>query len=311
MTALLVAIGIGLLLLPGTLAPRWDHLAPSEWTRLNVASLVLGLWAVRVGLLLSAAPTILRAAGVEHAAMACHELFGPVLPGGAPVGWASAGALAFIELRLIQSRHRTSAALGLVRVETWLGDRTTIDGVEVVRLPTRAPLAYAVGGTPPQVVISEGLVDVLSKAELEAVVRHERSHLAHNHQRHLSFAAAAEAAVGWLAPVRRSIEALRLGVERWADEDAALAPRERSLVRAALVKVTATMLAPVPSFTTGCTILDRLAALDREPPAPTTATRAAAVAPLLGLTALIGVTLVAWSTFTHHGLVGLLGFCPL
>ncbi len=311
MTALLVATGIGLLVLPGMLAQRWDHLSPTEWTRLNVASLVIGLWAVRVGLLLSAAPTVLRAVGVEHAAVACHELFGPVLPGGAPIGWASAIAFALIQHRLHQSKRRTREALDLVRVEAWLGDRSTIDGVDLVRLPTSEPLAYAVGGSPPQVVISEGLVDVLSEAELDAVVRHERSHLAHNHQRHLSLAAAAEAAVGWFQPVRRSIDALRLGVERWADEDAASVPPERSLVRAALVKVTATMLGPVPSFTTGCTILDRLAALDREPPTPTTATRAAAAAPLLGLTAMIGVTLIAWSTFTHHGLLGLVGFCPL
>lgn len=311
MTALLVATGIGLLVLPGMLAQRWDHLCPREWTRLNVASLVIGLWAVRVGLLLSAAPTILRAVGVEQAAMACHELFGPVLPGGAPIGWASAISFALIQHRLQRSRRRTREALDLVRVEAWLGDRSTVDGVEIVRLPTSEPLAYAIGGTPPQVVISEGLVDVLSTAELDAVVRHERSHLVHNHQRHLSLATAAEAAVGWFQPVRRSIEALRLGVERWADEDAGAIPPERSLVRAALVKVTATMLGPVASFTTGCTILDRLAALDREPPDPTTATRAAAVAPLLGLTALVGVALIAWSTFTHHGPLGLVGFCRL
>lgn len=311
MTALLVATGIGLLVLPGMLAQRWDHLSPREWTRLNVASVVIGLWAVRVGLLLSAAPTILRAVGVEQAAAACHELFGPMLPGGTPIGWASAISFALIQSRLHQSKRRTRDALGTVRVEAWLGDRSTVDGVDVVRLPTSEPLAYAVGGAPPQVVISDGLVDVLSEAELDAVVRHELSHLVHNHQRHLSLAAASEAAFGWFQPVRRSIDALRLGVERWADEDAASVPPQRSLVRAALAKVTVTMLGPVPSFTTGCTILDRLAALDREPPDPTTATRAAAAAPLLGLTGLIGVTLIAWSTVTHHGLVGAAGFCPL
>lgn len=311
MTALLVATGLGLLILPGVLVQRWDHLSPREWTRLNLASLTIGLWAVRVGLFLSAAPTLLRAVGVEHAAVACHELFGPVLPGGAPIGWASAFAFIFVQHRMHQSKQRTREALDVVRVEAWLGDRSIVDGVDVVCLPTSEPLAYAVCGAPPQVVISKGLVEVLSDAELDAVVRHEHSHLAHNHQRHHSLAAAAEAAVGWLRPVRRSIGALRLGVERWADEDAAALPTERPLVRAALVKVTATMLGPVPSFTTGCTILDRLAALEREAPAPTTVTRVVAAVPLLGLTALIGVTLIAWSTFTHHGLLGLVDLCPL
>lgn len=311
MTALLVAAGVALLVLPGLLVQWWDHLSPREWTRLNLASLSLGLWAIRIGLLLSATPTLLRAVGVEHVAMACHELFGPVLPGGAPIGWASALGFAFLEHAFRRSKRQTRQALDVVRVEAWLGARNTVDGVDVVRLPTSEPLAYAVAGTPPQVVVSEGLVEALSDREFDAVVRHERSHLAHNHQRHLSLAAAAEAAVGWLRPVRRSIDALRLGVERWADEDAAALPTERPLVRAALAKVTATMLGPVPSFTTGCTILDRLAALDRDPPAPTAITRATAVVPLLCLSAMVGVTLIAWSTFTHHGLLAMIGLCPL
>ena len=310
MTALLVATGLALLVLPGALVQSWDHLAPRDWTRLNLASLSLGLWAIRIGLLLSASPTLLRALGVEHVAVACHELFGPVLPGGAPVGWASALAFVLLERAMHQSRRQTRQAVGVVRVEAWLGTRNTIDGVDVVRLPTREPLAYAVAGSSPQVVISDGLVAALSDRELDAVVRHERSHLVHNHQRHLSLAAAAEAAVGWLGPVRRSIDALRLGVERWADEDAAALPTERPLVRAALAKVTATMLGPVPSFTTGCTILDRLSALDRDPPAPTAITRATAVVPLVCLSALAGATLAAWSTFTHHGLLATIGLCP-
>ncbi len=311
MSALLVVTGIGLLVLPGTLAHRWNLLSPREWTRLNVASLAIGLWAVRFGLLLGAAPTILRALGVEHAAVVCNERFGPVLPGGAPIGWASAMSLAFIQHRLAWSRRRTRRLLDRVRVEPWVGQRSSVDGVDLVRLPTSEPLAYAVDGSPPQVVIGEGLLQVLSTAEFDAVVRHELSHLAHDHQSLLSLAAATEASVGWCRPVRRSTDALRLGVERWADEDAASVPRARSSVRSALLKVTATMLGPVASFTAGRMILERLAALDREPPSPTMAIRAAAAAPLLVLTATLGVTLIAWRTFSHHGLLGLLGFCPL
>ena len=311
MTALLVAAGVGLLVLPGSLVRRWDRLRPREWTRLNRASLWLGLWAVRAGLLLSAAPTVLRAAGIEHAAAACHELFGPVLPGGAPVGWASALSFGWIQGRMWQARRRTRAALETVRVDGWLGTTSLVDGVEIVRLPTDEPLAYAVCGAPPQVVISDGLAATLSDAELDAVIRHERSHVEHDHQRHLTLAAAAQAALGRFGPVQRSAQALRLGVERWADEDAAASLPERSLVRTALAKVTATMLGPIPAFTHGCTILDRLAALDREPPSPTMASRAMAAVPLLGLASLLAVTVAAWTTFTHHGLLGLVGFCPL
>ena len=248
---------------------------------------------------------------MEHVAAACHELFGPVLPGGAPVGWLSAAALVILQYRIRQSRRRTAAALDVMRVEAWLGAHSTIEGVDVVRMPTQEPLAYTIGGATPQVVISDGLVDVLSEEELKAVVRHERSHVRHGHQRHLSLAAAAASAVGWIRPVQRSIEALRLGVERWADEDAAPRPAERKLVRTALVKVTATMLSPVPGFNTGCTILDRLVALEGDPPTPTATTKAVAVAPLLGLTLVMGAVLIAWSTYTHHGLLALVGYCPL
>ena len=311
MTALLVASGFALLILPGRLVRVWNHLSPRDWTRLNLASLIIGLWAVRAGLALSAAPTVLRAVGVEHAAVACHELFGPVLPGGAPIGWLSGLALMTLQARIRQSRRRTRAALDVMRVEAWLGAHATLDGVDVVRMPTQAPLAYAIGGPAPQVVVSDGLVSVLSDQELGAVVRHERSHLRHGHQRHLALAAAADASLGWIRPVRSSIDALRLGVERWADEDAAARPEERPLVRAALVKVTATMLGPAMSFTTGCTILDRVLALDQEAPTPTAATRAAAVVPLVGLIALSAATLIVWSAYIHHGLLALAAYCPL
>lgn len=311
MTAGLVSTGIALLILPGLLVPRWNHLSPSDWTRLNFMSLRIGLWAVLAGLALSAAPTVLRAVGVEHAAAACHELFGPGLPGGAPIGWLSAMALVAMLAQVRRSRRRMQAALGVMRVEPWVGVHALVDGVDVARLPTHEPLAYAIAGGSPQVVISDGLIAVLSEQELAAVVRHERSHLEHDHQRHLALAATAEASLGWLRPVRRSIDALRLGVERWADEDAAARPAERPLVRAALVKVTATMLAPAPNFTTGCTILDRMAALDREPPSPTVATRAVAAAPLVGLTALTAASVIAWSTYTHYGFLALVRFCPL
>src|SRR3546814_19859253 len=119
MTALLVAAGVGLIVLPGTLVRRWDRLRPREWTRLNRASLWLGLWAVRAGLLLSAAPTVLRAAGIEHAAAACHELFGPVLPGGAPVGWASALSFGWIQGRMWPAPGRPRAARAAASGAGW------------------------------------------------------------------------------------------------------------------------------------------------------------------------------------------------
>src|SRR3546814_13131953 len=117
-----------------------------------------------------------------------------------------------------QARRRTRAALETVRVDGWLGTTSLIDGVEIVRLPTDEPLAYAVCGAPPQVVISDGLAATLSDAELDAVIRHERSHAAHDHQRHLTLAAAAQAALSRFGPGQPSAPALRLGDRKGGEE---------------------------------------------------------------------------------------------
>jgi hypothetical protein len=311
-TLLVLTLGLGLLLLPGAVVQRWARLAPRDWSRLNEASMRLGLWGVRAGLAMAAIPTVLFTAGVEQAAATCHELFGPNPAGGLPGGWLSVVALTLLELRMRQSRRRSATATELLRVEGWLGRHSRIDGVDVVFVPTDEPLAYAIDRPTPQVVISDGLAKVLTEDEVHAVVRHELSHLAHGHHRQLTLAAALGSSLGWLPPVRRSLDALTLGVERWADEDAAAArPMARSLVRSALVKVTSSMLLPVPSFSEGCTILDRLVALETDAPRPTVSARAVAFVPLIALAAVLGALLLTWTTYTHHGPLALLGYCPL
>lgn len=315
MTLLVLTLGASLLLLPGAAVPRWARLTPADWTRLNCASLRLGLWAVRTGLAMAALPTILIAVGVEQAAAACRELFGPTLAGGTAGGWIALAGLVALEARMAQSRRRRAAAVRRLQVERWLGRHSWAEGVDVVLVPTDEPLAYAVDGEARQVVISEGLARVLTPDEVHAVVRHELSHLAHGHQRHLALASAVGSSFGWLSPVRRSLEALSLGVERWADEDAAsVPPSARPLVRSALEKVTSCMLLPVPTFNQGCTILARLIALDAEAPRPTGTARAAALAPLVALGSLGAITaavLVDWSAYSYHGPLALVGYCPL
>lgn len=311
MTLLVLALGFGLLLLPGAAVRRWAGLSPRDWSRLNDASLRLGLWGLRAGLAMAAAPTVLFTLGIEEAAATCHQLFGPAPAGGLPGGWLSLTALGGLEVRMWQSRRRTATTAELLRVEAWLGRHSSVRGVDVVFIPIDEPLAYAIDRPDPQVVISDGLARVLTDDEVDAVVRHELSHLTHGHQRHLTLAAAVGSALGWLPAIRRSLDALTLGVERWADEDAAAArPMERSLVRSALMKVTSSMLLPVPSFSEGCTILDRLIALERDAPQPTASARAVAIAPLVALTGVLGALLLTWTTYTHHGPLALLEYCP-
>jgi hypothetical protein len=77
-----------------------------------------------------------------------------------------------------------------------------------------------------------------------------------------------------------------------------------------LLKSTETMLGPVPAFTAAFTLVARLDALADPPPAPDLRQRATAFVPLAGLT-VAASCLLAWSFFTHHSVLGLVGFCPL
>lgn len=311
MTAGLVAAAIALLLVPGLRVFPVAELAPSEWTRVAAASLRCGLFSLRLGLVLGAVPTLLRATGLQDLASVCHRMFGPVVPGGSAAGWASAVGSLLLGWQSIAVRRRVAAAQRAARVEDWLGTHADHGGVDVVTLPADDAVAYAVPGRPPQIVVTDGLVGALSKDELAAVLRHERSHVIHGHDQHLALAASVDAAVGWLPGVRRSTAALRLGVERWADEDAAaVGETSRPVLHRALLKTTARMLGPLPAFASACTVVDRLAALERPAPRGAGRARALVVAPVASLSIGVTMSLLGWTLFTHHGLLGVIGYCP-
>lgn len=307
----MVLAGLALLALPGATTATGRHLRPSEWGRLNLATMRLGLWAVQVGLFLIAAPTVLRAAGVHSVADACHSVLGPIIPGGALTGWVSAAASIGLFVAARVARQRAVRLQRAARVDSWLGEHQQRSGAAVVLLPTDAIVAYAAPGSPPQVVLSRGLADSLTPDELDAVVRHELAHLRHGHDRYLVSAAVIDATLGWIPRMRRSTATLRLSVERWADEAAAQQPGMRDSIRRALLKTTETMLAPLPAFMAASTLVARLDALGTPPPDPTCRQRVTAAGPVLALASVVAACVVLWSTYTHHGLLGLLGFCPL
>ena len=88
-------------------------------------------------------------------------------------------------------------------------------------LPTDTPVAYSVPGRRPQIVISQGLRRQVDADLLRFVVDHERAHLRSNHGGVVLLAAALDA-VFWFVPgSTRTALAMRLGVERTADEEAA------------------------------------------------------------------------------------------
>jgi hypothetical protein len=170
-------------------------------------------------------------------------------------------------------------------------------------------VAYAVPGRPAQVVVSDGLLAGLDPEEAEAVLRHERAHLRHRHHDALALAGDVEARLGWFPPARASAAALRLAVERWADEDAgATSASARPAVRTALLKTVGLVPAsPVAAFTDACTVAARVRALASTPPAPRLRDRLAATGPVIALGALALAVLAGCLLPAGHGIHGLAG----
>lgn len=327
MSVLLAAVGLVLLALPGVLGPLGARLAPSEWCRALLVCLAVGRFAVRAALAFAALPLVPATLGAHDMAHACHRSVTAGLPVPFAVGWAAAGLLAVTAALSVATRRRNRAALARLRVEPWLGRHRLEGGVDVVVLPCGERLAYAApgqwgrwgrwarSGRPDQIVVSEGLARALDGDEAAAVLRHERSHLRHRHHRALTLARDIEAWLGWFPPALTSVGALRLAVERWADEDAGSASAAaRPAVRRALLKSLALALGPVPvpvpTFTDAGTIAARLVALAAGPPAPSVPVRVAATGPMLALCALVVGALGACALVAHHGIDGLLGHCP-
>ena len=310
MSVLLLAVGLVLVALPGALGPLGARVAPSEWCRAVIVCLRVGRLSVRAALAFAVVPLAFQAAGAHEFAHACHRSAHAGLPVPPDVGWLAALALAASVARSAGTRRRNAAALGRLRVEPWLGRHHVEAGVDVVELPCAERLAYAVPGRPDQVVVSDGLLGALDDEEAQAVLRHERAHLRHRHHDALTLARDLEAWMGWFPPARTSVAALRLAVERWADEDAGSASASaRPAVRRALVKTVALAVGPVPTFTDACTIAARLDALAATPPAPSVPVRLAATGPMLGLCAVVVGALVACVAVSHQGLDGLLRHC--
>jgi Zn-dependent protease with chaperone function len=267
MTLLLLGFGLGLLAIPALVRPLGRRLPPSEWAKACALLLAVGWGVVEASLLLEAAPTLLRTAGLERLAELCEHALGPVAPGGplwGVVAGAAATAVALLAARqLLAARHRQRMA----RVEPGIGWHTQVGGHELVVLPSGEPVAFSTAGHPGQLVLSQGLIAALSGPELAAVLRHEAAHLHHRHQRYLLLAGTVQRSLGLLPGVRGATGALRCALERWADEEAAGGNvTSRASVHAALLRLAELAAAPeVAAFTAPGTVAERLVALQADP----------------------------------------------
>ena len=119
----------------------------------------------------------------------------------------------------------------------------------VIQHPT--PVAYCLpGGARSVTVLSDGLLNMLSKEELSAVLTHERAHLAQHHHLLLWAFAAWRAALPWLPTslmAQRSVNEL---IEMLADDEALRKVDRMTLVRSVAIVGSGTP-APDPSARSG------------------------------------------------------------
>lgn len=264
MSLILITAGLGLAMMPGVVRGVGRHLDPAVWTRLCLVSLVWGTVLVESGLVLCAAPTIFRAFGGAGLSLMCQEALGTLVPGGPVVAWFGAVLALAIGTSVVASLVVARRDERSVRIEAGLGRHQPRDYYELVVLPTTLNVAVSVDGTPNQVVISEGLVQVLSDRECDSVIAHEVAHLRHGHHCMLVVASIVDRAFCRLPLVHRSVLTLRCGIERWADEAVVAEwPAARTHLRSALVKVTLSALGPsMAAFSDGDAVLERLRALE-------------------------------------------------
>jgi Zn-dependent protease with chaperone function len=149
------------------------------------------------------------------------------------------------------------------------------------------PDAYALPGLGGRVVVSTAMLRALPAAERRVLLAHEAAHLSCRHHVYVQVAELAAAANPLLRP---AASAVRLAVERWADEVAAdevgdRALTARALARAGLVRAAARRHSPTAALAAAdSTVAHRARALLDEPPPPRSAL-AGALTVLMVLTA--------------------------
>lgn len=149
-------------------------------------------------------------------------------------GWLGAVAALAVVVLLVRAAVRTSVIVAaLVRADR-LCRGMRAGGGPIVIVDDESADAYTVAGLRGCVVISQRLFAELNSVERRVLTAHELSHLNNRHHLFVHLTDIAAAANPLLKPVSAAV---RLGVERWADEDAASGIGDRRLAGRALARV--------------------------------------------------------------------------
>jgi len=229
------ALGIALAGVLALAAPALATAVSDRRTSPRLAAAV-HLWAL-IGMAVAPVALLLCLAGPGSLLRgACH---GVLAHHGHVFGFAAlalaGGILAWLTLAAARTVRATLAAdpkrLGAV------GPTSTEYGVPVYVLPVERPVAFAVGLRTARVVVSRGLMDLLSEEERRAALAHEVAHVRGGHPALLFLGRVMVQAFGPLPPVRRAFASLRRELEASADDHAVRAVGDPEVVASAIAKV--------------------------------------------------------------------------
>ena len=252
------ALGSSLLLLaiPALALPlvrRGPH--PAAWAFVIATSLATGFVILEVELLHIALPTALDVVGAHELAEVCRQRGGHLFRAAAPFGVLTGTLALTVAVKAGSGVLTTIRGFRTIREGALLGRRVSVAGHDAFVLPLRDEIAVAVPGESATPVLSRGLVEALQHEELSVVVQHEIAHLRNHHPRFVLLGTTVSSGLWFLPWIGHAESALRLALERWADEEAAGQRREGiEHIRSALRK----LVARAPSTL----VVQRLAALD-------------------------------------------------
>jgi hypothetical protein len=229
---------------------RWTDRAPM----LAIVTYLTATWSVvaalgLAGLTLAVHATALGG-GLSHLIGACVLRLRAMYatPGGATVaalGLTLAGAVVARTTLTAVAQLRAAGRQALRHAQTarLVGHPEPALGAVLVEHPR--PTAYCVAGRHPTVVLTTGALQALDSGQLDAVLAHERAHLAGHHHRLLAMARIGRQVLPFM-PLMRDTDAQVARLVELNADDAATRSRDPGPLAAALV-ILATAASPAPA----------------------------------------------------------------
>jgi beta-lactamase regulating signal transducer with metallopeptidase domain len=185
-------------------------------------------------------------------------------PGGAAVaglGLALAGGLAARTVVTAVTQLRATGRQALRHAETARLVGVPQPALGAVLVEHSQPAAYCVAGRHPTVVLTTGALQALDPGQLEAVLAHERAHLAGHHHRLLAMARIGRQVLPFMPLMRDADAQVARLVELRADDAATRAHDPGRLAAALVVLATATATSPAPAL--GAAVTDTVQRIHR------------------------------------------------